>query len=125
MLMTVRSKRPRGTLSARGITNVVITTPRAIPEGLAFSAVYSNPPTRIGKSALLSLLTYWLSRLDGRALAYLVIKKSAGADSIAHSLGDAGFWAQKIVARRGYRIVEVRNRCTEAQFALRRYGNGA
>jgi 16S rRNA (guanine1207-N2)-methyltransferase len=89
------------------ITNVVITTPRAVPQAIAFSAIYSNPPTRIGKAALLSLLTYWIARLERHACAYLVIKKNAGADSVTRYLNDAGFRAQRISARRGYRIVEV------------------
>lgn len=89
------------------ITNVVVSTPRAVPAHLSFSAIYSNPPTRIGKAALLSLLTYWLARLKPRASGYLVIKKDAGADSVTRSLNDAGFLAEKIIARRGYRVVEV------------------
>lgn len=89
------------------VTNVVVRTPRAVPTHLSFSAIYSNPPTRIGKAALLSMLTYWLGRLEPRASGYLVIKKDAGADSLTRRLRDAGFLAERIVARRGYRVVEV------------------
>jgi 16S rRNA (guanine1207-N2)-methyltransferase len=89
------------------ITNVVTSTPRAVPDGISFSAIYSNPPTRIGKAALLSLLTYWLARLEPGACGYLAIKKDAGADSITRSLNEAGFVAKRFVARRGYRVLQV------------------
>ena len=97
------------------IANVVITTPRAVPHRLSFTAIYANPPTRIGKAALLSLLTYWLARLEHDACGYLVIKKNAGADSITRSLNDAGFRAQRVVAKRGYRVVEVRREPARAE----------
>jgi 16S rRNA (guanine1207-N2)-methyltransferase len=89
------------------ITNVVVSTPREVPAQLSFSAIYSNPPTRIGKAALISMLTHWLGRLEPRASGYLVIKKDVGADSLTQRLRDAGFLAERIVARRGYRVVEV------------------
>jgi 16S rRNA (guanine1207-N2)-methyltransferase len=38
------------------LSNVVVRTPRAVPAGLTFAAIYSNPPTRIGKHALRALL---------------------------------------------------------------------
>lgn len=107
------------------ISNVVITTPRAVPDRLAFSAIYSNPPTRIGRAALLSLLTYWLARLERHACGYLVIKKNAGADSITRALTSVGFRAEKIVARRGYRIVAVTTAENNTEVRLRRDGNGA
>ena len=90
-----------------GATSIVTSTPRAIPPGLSFSAVYSNPPTRIGKAARLSLLTYWLARLESRAYGYLVVKKDAGADSLACSLDRAGFVTKKLVAKRGYSVLQA------------------
>jgi 16S rRNA (guanine1207-N2)-methyltransferase len=89
------------------VTNVVACTPRAVPDGISFRAIYSNPPTRIGRAALMALLTYWLVRLERGGSAYFSIRKNAGADSVARVLSDAGFLARRAVARRGYRIIEV------------------
>lgn len=90
-----------------GVTNVVTCTPRELPNEISFSAIYSNPPTRIGRAALMALLTYWLTRLEPRGTAYFSIKKNAGADSIARALTERGFLVRRALAKRGYRIIEV------------------
>jgi 16S rRNA (guanine1207-N2)-methyltransferase len=90
------------------LANVVTASPRAVPPDIAFAAIYSNPPTRIGKHALRALMAYWLARLERRGRAYLVIKQSAGADGMAHWLSEAGFPVRRYAAKRGYRLLEVR-----------------
>ena len=78
-----------------------------VPADVRFSAIYSNPPIRIGKAALHALLTTWLDRLvpDGRA--WLVVHKHLGSDSLAAWLSDAGFGVRRSGSRMGYRILEV------------------
>ena len=93
-----------------GLGNVVVTTPRSVPPDVRFAAIYSNPPTRIGRQARIALLHHWVGRLSGGGTAYLVIKRDAGADSVAVTLERAGFEATRIVAKRGYRVIEVRHR---------------
>ena len=89
-----------------GLANIVTRTPRLVPDDVRFRAIYSNPPTRIGRAALVLLLIHWLARVE-RGAGYLVIKKDAGADSIARALETSGFRATRVVARRGYRVVQV------------------
>jgi 16S rRNA (guanine1207-N2)-methyltransferase len=95
-------------VATHGLANVVVTTPRSVRPDLRFSAIYSNPPTRIGRKARIALLHYWVGRLCDGGTAYLVIKQYAGADSVAVALGKVGFSASRIVSKRGYRVIEVR-----------------
>ena len=93
-----------------GLRNVVVMTPRSVPPDVRFVAIYSNPPTRIGRQARLSLLEHWIRRLNGGGTAYIVIKQDAGADSVAVALNRVGFDANRLIAKRGYRVIEVRHR---------------
>jgi 16S rRNA (guanine1207-N2)-methyltransferase len=74
----------------------------------SFQLIWSNPPIRIGKQALHSMLTAWLGRLAPGAAAYLVVQRNLGSDSLQRWLGDTGFDASRYAARAGYRVLEVR-----------------
>ena len=64
--------------------------PPGCPPTCSFAAIYSNPPIRIGKAALHELLAGWLARLAPDGVAYLVVQKHLGSDSLARWLTDAG-----------------------------------
>lgn len=84
-------------------------SPDEVPPEVRFSAIYSNPPIRIGKPALHQLLTGWLRRLEpthGRA--WLVVHKHLGSDSLARWLEEQGYRVSRLVSRMGYRVLEVR-----------------
>jgi len=68
--------------AAAGLPNVRAVAPDSVPADTRFTAIWSNPPVRIGKAALHDLLTRWLGRLteDGRAV--LVVQKHLGSDSL-------------------------------------------
>ena len=74
-----------------------------------FAAIWSNPPVRIGKDALHALLGQWLARLGpGRsALAYLVVGRNLGADSLHRWLAGQGWPVTRLAARSGYRLLQV------------------
>jgi 16S rRNA (guanine1207-N2)-methyltransferase len=74
----------------------------------SYQLIWSNPPIRIGKQALHSMLTAWLGRLAPGAAAYLVVQRNLGSDSLQRWLADAGFEASRYAARAGYRVLEVR-----------------
>jgi 16S rRNA (guanine1207-N2)-methyltransferase len=93
--------------AANGITNVRAVTPDAVPPELRFAGIWSNPPIRIGKTALHELLLEWLERLDTDAHAWLVVQKHLGSDSLAKWLAEHGWPATRRVSRSGYRILEV------------------
>lgn len=78
--------------------------------GTRFDVIWSNPPIRIGKEALHTLLTDWLSLLTPQGRAYLVVQKNLGADSLITWLNTQGFTAAKIASKKGYRIIEVEPR---------------
>lgn len=83
-----------------------------IPGDFTFDAIWSNPPIRIGKEALHTLLMAWLPKLKVGGAAYLVVQKNLGSDSLIpwldESLGE-GFTASKYASSKGFRIIEVRH----------------
>jgi 16S rRNA (guanine1207-N2)-methyltransferase len=74
----------------------------------SFQLIWSNPPIRIGKDALHKMLTTWLGRLAPGAPAYLVVQRNLGSDSLQRWLASAGWQADRVSARAGYRVLEVR-----------------
>jgi 16S rRNA (guanine1207-N2)-methyltransferase len=72
-----------------------------------FDLIWSNPPIRIGKEALRSLLSGWLGRLAPGAAAYLVAQRNLGADSLHQWLIKSGWVAERVAARSGYRLLKV------------------
>lgn len=98
----------RSNANQAGLTNVVVAPPEEIPAGLTFDRIYSNPPIRVGKAALHELLDTWLARLTPDGVAYLVVQKHLGADSLAKHLTTRGFVVNRLVSRRAYRVLEVR-----------------
>jgi 16S rRNA (guanine1207-N2)-methyltransferase len=90
-----------------GLTNVFCRLADAeLPD--TYQVIWSNPPIRIGKSALHQMLTTWLGRLAPSAAAYLVVQRNLGSDSLQRWLAEAGWQADRIAARAGYRVLEVR-----------------
>ena len=71
------------------------------------SLIWSNPPVRIGKDELHELLLLWLGKLDRDGVAYLVIGRNLGADSIHTWLLDQGFGCEKIASAKGFRILRA------------------
>jgi 16S rRNA (guanine1207-N2)-methyltransferase len=92
---------------ANGITNVRVAEPAAVPVDVAFDEIWSNPPIRIGKSALHELLSTWLPRLVPGGVAWLVVQKHLGSDSLARWLQDAGWPTERVSSRGGYRVLKV------------------
>jgi 16S rRNA (guanine1207-N2)-methyltransferase len=92
------------------LRNVRAVAPQEIPNELEFSAIWSNPPIRIGKPALHALLMQWLPRLAPGAAAHLVVQRNLGADSLQAWL-TAMLGGQMQVSRlgssKGYRVLQV------------------
>jgi 16S rRNA (guanine1207-N2)-methyltransferase len=93
---------------ANGLTNVRAVEPDAVPPDLLFAGMWSNPPIRIGKSALHELLLTWLGRLRDDSTGWLVVQKHLGSDSLARWLNEQGWVTPRRAARVGYRLLEVR-----------------
>jgi 16S rRNA (guanine1207-N2)-methyltransferase len=93
--------------AAAGLANV-----RCVPAGdplvpPRLAGIWSNPPVRIGKAALQSLLSTWLGRLAPGACAYLVVGRNLGADSLHRWLAGQGWTVTRQAARSGYRLLGV------------------
>jgi len=93
--------------AAAGLANVRCVTPEdpAIPAAL--SAIWSNPPVRVGKAVLHALLAGWLGRLGPGGQAYLVAGRNLGADSLHRWLAEQGWPVTRLAARSGYRVLHV------------------
>lgn len=79
----------------------------AVPDGVTFDAIWSNPPIRIGKEALHDLLMHWLPRLRPAGHAYLVVQKHLGSDSLQRWLNERGWPTNRLGSRAGYRLLDV------------------
>ena len=96
--------------ASAGATNVVAVPPEEVPGGVRFSAVYSNPPVRVGLAVLHPLLTAWLDRLDAGGAGHLVVHRHLGSDSLARWLRGQGFGVDRVASHDGFRILRVQPR---------------
>jgi 16S rRNA (guanine1207-N2)-methyltransferase len=82
--------------------------PDAIPDDAMYDEIWSNPPIRIGKTALHDVLLSWLARLvpDGRMV--MVVGKNLGADSLQRWLTEQGYPTERLASAKGFRVLEVR-----------------
>ncbi len=96
-----------GNAERAGLPNVHCAAPDdpAVPDG--FGLIWSNPPIRIGKAALHALLAAWLARLEPAGTAYLAVQRNLGSDSLQRWLDSAGWPAERVAARAGYRVLRV------------------
>jgi 16S rRNA (guanine1207-N2)-methyltransferase len=90
-----------------GLENVRCVLPGDPSLPARFAGIWSNPPVRIGKEALHSLLSAWLGRLGPGGAACLVVGRNLGADSLHRWLAGQGWPVTRLAARSGYRLLEV------------------
>lgn len=96
-----------------GLTNVNVVLPSDVPADVRFRTIWSNPPIRVGKAELHSILETWLPRLAADSDAWLVVQKNLGSDSLQRWLEgtlDDGFSVTRAAISRGFRVLRVRNR---------------
>jgi 16S rRNA G1207 methylase RsmC len=102
----------RTNATSLGLSRVVATQPDGIPDEVRFDAIWSNPPIRVGKAALHAMLQHWLPRLAPGGVAYLVVQKNLGSDSLQRWLHEQLDPDRLVVTRfasdKGFRVIEVR-----------------
>ena len=98
----------RENATRNSIGNIVVSAPEEVDPSIRFAAVWSNPPIRIGKSALHDLLELWLERLDTGGTAYLVVNKNLGADSLSEWMTELSYPTTRLASRNGFRVLEVK-----------------
>ena len=100
----------RENATRNGLGNIVVLSPEEVDPAIRFAALWSNPPIRIGKSALHDLLEIWFARLDTDGTAYLVVNKNLGADSLSQWLSGLSYPTTRLASRNGFRVLEVKAR---------------
>ena len=97
-----------------GINDFHAMTPDEVPADIRFDAIWSNPPIRVGKSALHKMLLTWLPRLEVGGTAYLVVQKNLGADTLQRWLADhleamepGAFTVARHTTAKGFRVLAV------------------
>jgi 16S rRNA G1207 methylase RsmC len=90
-----------------GLDNVHVSQPDDVHPGITFDLIWSNPPIRVGKETLHSILDSWLNRLSPNGEAYLVVQKNLGSDSLADWIREHGFRVERIGSRKGFRVLHV------------------
>ncbi|CAA9345875.1 MAG: FIG00945122: hypothetical protein [uncultured Nocardioidaceae bacterium] len=83
-------------------------TPDAVDETVQFEEIWSNPPIRIGKPALHTLLRTWLARLAPNGRAVMVVGKNLGSDSLQRWLEEEGYPTTRLASAKGFRVLETR-----------------
>ncbi|AEE45716.1 class I SAM-dependent methyltransferase [Cellulomonas fimi] len=102
----------RRNAAALGLANVVAALPDDVPDDVRFATIRSNPPIRVGKDALHTLLLRWLPRRTPGGDAHLVVGKNLGADSLQRWLADAlgaGTVVERTASAKGFRVLAVRD----------------
>lgn len=97
----------RGNATSLGLSNVQVATADVVPAELRFDLIWSNPPIRVGKSVLHDLLLAWLPRLAPSGVAYLVVQRNLGSDSLQRWLVGQGFPTERFTSVKGFRILRV------------------
>ena len=90
-----------------GLTNITCAVPDDPGLPKQFDLIWSNPPVRIGKTALHGLLAGWLDRLAPGAAAYFAVQRNLGSDSLQRWLAESGWTAERAAAPSGYRVLKV------------------
>ncbi|MFC8302093.1 class I SAM-dependent methyltransferase [Specibacter sp. NPDC057265] len=105
----------RDNAAALGLDNVLAATPDAVDPALRFNTIWSNPPIRVGKAELHSILLQWLPRLAQHGNAYLVVQKNLGSDSLqrwlaaelAQQFPEAGFRVSRDSTQKAFRVLRI------------------
>jgi 16S rRNA (guanine1207-N2)-methyltransferase len=96
-----------------GISNLVVHGPDDVDDSLHFDLIWSNPPIKVGKDELHTMLLRWLERLSPTGRAVLVVQKNLGSDSLQRWLNESGHPTVRLGSRAGYRLLDVRPRTVD------------
>ncbi|MFC0031112.1 class I SAM-dependent methyltransferase [Micromonospora chaiyaphumensis] len=86
---------------------VRVAAPDDVPADLAFAEIWSNPPIHIGKAELHELLLRWLPRLAPDGVAWLVVARHLGGDSLHRWLVEQGWQVDRHASQKGFRVLRV------------------
>lgn len=84
-----------------------VAAPEEVPDEVSFTEIWSNPPIRIGKAELHTMLAHWLPRLTPDGVAWLVVGRHLGGDSLHRWLTEQGWQVERPASQKGYRVLRV------------------
>jgi 16S rRNA (guanine1207-N2)-methyltransferase len=93
-----------------GLNNVTICHPDEVATDTVFDLIWTNPPIRVGKVALRSIMARWLNALSPQGEAWIVIAKKLGGDNLQQwiNAGEAGaFQDTREETSKGFRVLRV------------------
>lgn len=90
-----------------GAGNLRTAAPEEVPDDVRFAEIWSNPPIRVGKAELHAMLDRWLPRLAPGGVAWLVVARHLGGDSLQRWLEERGHRVGRHASQKGYRILKV------------------
>ncbi|MFG1908872.1 class I SAM-dependent methyltransferase [Kribbella sp. NPDC048928] len=83
--------------------------PEDVPEELRFDQIWSNPAIHIGKAELHKMLLHWLGRLAPGGVAWFVVGKNLGGDSLQRWMTDQGYPCERVGSAKGFRVLRATN----------------
>ncbi|MET8151615.1 class I SAM-dependent methyltransferase [Actinoplanes sp. NPDC049668] len=89
------------------VGRVKVASPDDVPGDVGFDEIWSNPPTHVGKAELHALLERWLPRLKPAGVAWVVINRNLGGDSLHAWLTSLGWDVARTASQRGFRVLRV------------------
>ncbi|WP_392545192.1 class I SAM-dependent methyltransferase [Oryzobacter telluris] len=91
-----------------GLSGVHAGVAADVPADARFDLIWSNPPIRVGKAVLHELLRTWLPRLAPGGVAYLVVQKNLGSDSLQTWITtELGLPCARHASAKGFRVLRV------------------
>ena len=90
-----------------GLANLRVAGPEEVPGDVVFDQIWSNPPTHVGKAELRALMERWLPRLAPDGVAWLVINRHLGGDSLHAWLVELGWHVERMASQKGFRVLRV------------------
>lgn len=81
--------------------------PDDVPDEVRFDEIWSNPAIHIGKPELHRMLLRWFTRLRPGGVAWLVVGKNLGGDSLQRWLTDQGYPCERVASAKGFRVLKA------------------
>ena len=78
-----------------------------VPDDVRFDEIWSNPAIHIGKPELHKMVLHWLARLAPAGVAWFVVGKNLGADSLQRWLTEQGYPCERTASAKGFRVLKV------------------
>jgi len=82
--------------------------PDDVPVDVRFDQIWSNPAIHIGKAELHRMLLLWLARLAPGGVAWFVVGKNLGGDSLQRWMTEQGYPCERLGSAKGFRVLRAR-----------------